>query len=717
MMGTIFGFNLKLRWKFLVILLVFSLTPLVVVTIISQQGTSVLGRVISDESRRKLTEIVSQELKLTAENSAKVLLRTKDAMEFYLHVLAGEAERALTDGSRRETPRIYFSGDFDDPRTSPQDFLPSSLYSIKTHDGQFLPNSVSFNHPVFLLAPGVTAESVDDDIVRLAGLIPAFRHFSKEFGHMLLWAYVSLESGVHISYPGHFGYSDDYDPRKRPWYVNAQETATWTRPLVDVTSGQVIFTVSRRLYRPDGSFWGVAAIDILISEFLQESELSPLWSSEVRSFMVASAEGSTANGPALRILAQKDYQTKAASWRVGIKKDWLAVLQNPKFNFLLGQLTAGKSGYVDLPYKGMDSIWAYADIDAVTHFVIIVPKSVIMSFPDKTSQTILEYASDQLIFSGEAMLAALLFLAAAAFIGSRMTTGTLLRIAAAAKKLSAGDFSVKLKMRTGDERDQVIQAFNEMGPKLEDHLRLHQSIDLAMKVQQKLLPAGDPRIPWMDLAGRSVYCDETGGDYYDYLGLTENNPQEITLVVGDVSGHGISSALLMASARAYLRQRTSLPGNLSQMITDVNRQLTVDVADSNSFMTLFCLKIDREPPLLTWVRAGHDPAILYDAGKDVFEELQGEGIPLGVDGSWVYAQSTKAGRLKEQIILIGTDGIWEASNPDGEMFGKNRVQGLIRQNASGNAKAIMQAVFDDLNRFRAGKKFEDDVTLVVFKMK
>jgi sigma-B regulation protein RsbU (phosphoserine phosphatase) len=143
MMGTIFGFNMKLRWKFLVVLLVFSLTPLIVVTIISQQETSVLGKVISDESRIKLTEIVSQELKLTAENSAKVLLRTKDAMEFYLHVLASEAERALAEGSRRETPQIYFTGDFDDPRTSPKDFLPSSRYSIRTHDDQFLPNSVS----------------------------------------------------------------------------------------------------------------------------------------------------------------------------------------------------------------------------------------------------------------------------------------------------------------------------------------------------------------------------------------------------------------------------------------------------------------------------------------------------------------------------------------------------------------------------------------------
>jgi sigma-B regulation protein RsbU (phosphoserine phosphatase) len=90
---------------------------------------------------------------------------------------------------------------------------------------------------------------------------------------------------------------------------------------------------------------------------------------------------------------------------------------------------------------------------------------------------------------------------------------------------------------------------------------------------------------------------------------------------------------------------------------------------------------------------------------------------LGADGSWVYAQSTRAEILKEQIILIGTDGIWETLNPGGEMFGKKRVQGLIRQNASGSAKDIMQAIFDDLNRFRTGKKFEDDVTLVVLKIK
>jgi len=715
-MGTIFGFNLKLRWKFFIIFLVFSLTPLIVVTVVSQRGTLLLGKTISEDARVRLTQIIGMELRQTAENSAKVLQRTKDAMAFYLQVLAGEAELAFSEMTA-ESPKIYFAADFDDPRTAPGDFLPNQRYRMKTHDGEFLDNPVSFNHPVFRLAPGVQKEIAARELASLSRMIPTFRKLSSEFGKTLYWAYICLQNGVYMSYPGHGGYLDSFEPWRYTWFTEARDSPTWTLPQINTNTGFLTFTVSQRIYQPDGSFLGVVAVDILFVEALQKSALSPLWASNAHSFIVTAVPNSETHQPELQILAQKDYQYHPGSWEQVTGKKRLSSKERIGFDVVLKQLKVGQAGYTELPFNNVESIWAYAGIDDLIQFVAIVPKSVIMALPDETRKTFFAYLKDQILFAGAATFLTIVFLAAAALIGSFMITRSLLRITAAAKKLSSGDFSVKLGLRTGDERDLVVQAFNEMGPKLEDHLRLHQSIDLAMKVQQKLLPAEDPRIPWLDLAGRSVYCDETGGDYYDYLGFTENNSQEITVVVGDVSGHGISSALLMASARAYLRQRTSLPGSLSQIITDVNCQLTVDVADSNSFMTLFCLKIDREPPLLTWVRAGHDPAILYDPGKDVFEELKGEGIPLGVDGSWVYAQNTKAGSLIEQIILIGTDGIWEASNPDGEMFGKNRIQDLIRQNASGNAQDIMQAVFDDLNRFCAGKKFEDDVTLVVFKMK
>ena len=709
-------FPIKLRWKFFIILLVFSLTPLIVVTVVSQRGTLLLGKTISEDARIRLTQIVGMELRQTAENSAKVLQRTKDAMAFYLQVLAGEAELAFAKMTA-EAPKIYFADELDDPRTAPEDFLPVQRYRLKTHDGESLDNPVSFDHPVFVLAPGVEKEKVARELASLSQLIPTFRKLSNEFGNSLHWVHICLQNGVYMSYPGHGGYPDSFEPRRSPWFTEAKNSPTWTLPQIDTNTGFLTFTVSQRLYRPDGSFLGVVAIDILFVEALQKSVLSPLWASDARSFLVTTARHLQPHPSGLQILAQKDYQHDPGSWTPVLGHKWLTAAESAGLNLVVKQLNLGESGYVSLSYENIESIWAYAGIDHLIQFVVIVPKSVIMALPDETSKTFFEYIKDQILFAGAATLLTIFFLAAAALIGSFIITRTLLRIAAAAEKLSGGDFSVKLGLRTGDERDLVIQAFNEMGPKLQDHLRLNQSIDLAMKVQQKLLPSKNPQIPGLDIAGKSIYCDETGGDYYDFLELDEKNGGKISVVVGDVSGHGISSALLMASARAFLRQRISLPGTLGQMISDVNDQLTKDVAEYHNFMTLFYLRIDCEHKILEWVRAGHEPALFYDPKTKSLEELDGQGIPLGVEALWTYKENKKAGLAAGQIIVIATDGLWEARNTSGEMFGKDRIHDLVWANADLSAKGILNILLDRLNRFTMGKKFEDDVTLVVIKIK
>jgi sigma-B regulation protein RsbU (phosphoserine phosphatase) len=398
-------------------------------------------------------------------------------------------------------------------------------------------------------------------------------------------------------------------------------------------------------------------------------------------------------------------------------KEWLSSSESVGFDVVVKKLGIGQAGYTALPFKNEESIWAYAGIDDLIQFVVIVPKSIIMALPDEARKTFFAYIKDQILFAGAATFLTIVFLAAAALIGSYIITRSLLSITAAAKKLSSGDFSVKLGLRTGDERDLVVQAFNEIGPKLEDHLRLHQSMDLAMKVQQRLLPGKNPRIPGLDIAGKSIYCDETGGDYYDFLGFNGKNDGKISVVVGDVSGHGISSALLMASARAFLRQRASLPGTLGQIISDVNAQLATDIAESHNFMTLFYLRIDHEQKTIEWVRAGHDPAIFYDPRTRSFEALEGEGIPLGVEESWVYNENKKENLSKDQIIVLATDGVWETQNSAGEMFGKDRIYDLIRANSALSAKGILNILMDMLHRFAKGKNFEDDVTLVVIKIK
>jgi sigma-B regulation protein RsbU (phosphoserine phosphatase) len=190
----------------------------------------------------------------------------------------------------------------------------------------------------------------------------------------------------------------------------------------------------------------------------------------------------------------------------------------------------------------------------------------------------------------------------------------------------------------------------------------------------------------------------------------------VGLVLGDVSGHGVPSALLMATARAFIRLRSNWAGSLADIVQDVNRQLTHDVQDSSSFMTLFYLKVDRTNDKLDWVRAGHDPAIIYDPVEDRFDDLMGEGIPLGVDADYAYAAYERRGLKEGQIILLGTDGIWEAHNAEGEMFGKPPLLDVIRHQRDESAGAILEAVVQALNRFRGHHELEDDVTLLVIKV-
>ena len=179
---------------------------------------------------------------------------------------------------------------------------------------------------------------------------------------------------------------------------------------------------------------------------------------------------------------------------------------------------------------------------------------------------------------------------------------------------------------------------------------------------------------------------------------------------------GTFSNSIIAPVRSSLRQRASLIGNIAQIMSDRNRQLVQDVEDSGQFMTMFFLTLNTATRQLEWVRAGHDPGIVYDPGSDSFGELGGPGIALGVDAEWVYEDNKKTDFSKGQIIILSTDGIWEARNKKGEMLGKKPILSAIRKNSSSGATQIIDSIFNTLNTFSDGVKIEDDITAVVIKM-
>ena len=246
--------------------------------------------------------------------------------------------------------------------------------------------------------------------------------------------------------------------------------------------------------------------------------------------------------------------------------------------------------------------------------------------------------------------------------------------------------------------------------------RMLSALEVAEEVQQNLLPKKIPDVSGLDIAAKSIYCNKTGGDFYDFLKVAEAPDGKFNVVVGDVSGHGIAAGLLMTTARALIRSRSAQPGMLSEIVTDVNRDLTLDVYETGRFTTLFYLSVDSLNKRLKWVRAGHDAALLYDPANDNFEELYGSGLALGWDENYQYEENEHTGLKKGQIIFIGTDGIWESFNFKNEPFGKEPIKEVISRCSASGPDEIMNEILAALSRYRQGEEPEDDVTLVVIKI-
>ena len=246
---------------------------------------------------------------------------------------------------------------------------------------------------------------------------------------------------------------------------------------------------------------------------------------------------------------------------------------------------------------------------------------------------------------------------------------------------------------------------------------MEKSMALASEVQRNLVPKDHLTTEGLEVAGQSQWCDETGGDYYDFFTRRIGGAPHTGVVVGDVTGHGISSALLMTTARAFLRERITAPGSTAAIMTDVNRHLARDVAGTNRFMSMFYCEVDHARRSICWTRAGHDPALIYTPGSETIDELAGPGfpLPLGVMETAVYEESRREVQ-PGQVIVIGTDGIWEARSPQGEYFGKNRLMALVRAQADLSATEMARSIIEALDTFRHPQPSEDDATLVVIKI-
>ena len=246
----------------------------------------------------------------------------------------------------------------------------------------------------------------------------------------------------------------------------------------------------------------------------------------------------------------------------------------------------------------------------------------------------------------------------------------------------------------------------------ERELRENQEqFQVAREIQQRLFPKSAPACPGFDIGGSTFPAEATGGDYFDYLPMVHDR---LGVVVGDVTGHGVGPALLMAETRAYLRVLAGRREDVGEILTRANGILAEDVG-SERFITLFLGRIDPKTRGFVYVSAGHPAGYVLDAHGGIKATLKRTGIPLGMKSDTQFAAAPEISLSSGDLILLLTDGIEEASSPAGTLFGLERILATVRSNRSKPAQEIVQTLYETVRAFSDNAPQVDDITAIVIK--
>ncbi|UIJ39281.1 SpoIIE family protein phosphatase [Desulfobaculum bizertense] len=708
---------MSFRWKLFLTSLLVALLPLTIVAILSNSILLRGGDKLALSIGSNLERLIGEELSQTAAIHVRDMYRAHDSLSFILQDLNRDVEEALTEPESKDKFRIFSAQDFDNADTAPPDLSSFPNYYRSTMMGQRIPVKVSFAFPSIYYPGRVKSPDRLRDAQKLYTLTPALRHILEGTNGAVFRVHITLRNGLHLAYPGHGAYPSHFDGRSRPYYKTAQKNdgTFWTEPHIDITTQRVIYTICMPTKDSNGTFQGVVALDILLPNILKDDGITDRWSSQAQVFMVLLREKEN-GGTGLRIYAQRQGQSQAMHhWRSSLQAKWLESSDPGGQEQLLREMKTVKKSYITLPYRGRPSLWAFARARSSTHFhMIIVPLSVTETIPNKARKIILDTTRQQSTAIIIAVAVTLFILILFTTIGTRILTKPIEKIADVASRINEGDFDARINFRLNDERDRLIDVLNESGPKLREQVQQKQALELAQEVQQRLLPSAPPEIPGWELSGLSTSCDETGGDYFDYFYPCPDSPKA-SIVIGDVTGHGLAPALIMATIRAELRALSAQNHSPAELMEQVNALISSDLAGTGNFITMFYIELDHTSNELEWVKAGHDPAIVYSPASDSFSELDGEGLPLGITTNFPYGSQKSQVLEPGTVILLSTDGIWEAHNAQNEMFGKDRLRDVLRSNASLSSLSIKRRILDAIDEFTDGHPLDDDVTLIVMK--
>jgi phosphoserine phosphatase RsbU/P len=314
-----------------------------------------------------------------------------------------------------------------------------------------------------------------------------------------------------------------------------------------------------------------------------------------------------------------------------------------------------------------------------------------------------------------------LLVIALAFVGiipiSHRMTQHLATLTEGVRRLAGGNFGTRVPVRSRDEFGTLAGAFNQMAEDLERHEalavqqeRLRRELELSRLIQTEMLPRTSLRTGPAEIGGVSIPAREVGGDFFNYFVLPDGR---LALLVGDVSGKGVSAALLMANIQATLRALLPHDTDLAQLADRLDRDLDQNTPGS-VYLTLFLGILEMDGRLLRYVNAGHNPQFVLRADGGI-DQLGSTGMPIALYAGHGYREA-RVLLTPGDLLFFYTDGLVETENERGEMFGAERLQRILSAQQSQGIDTVLQQVEDQVAAFRGQAEPFDDATMMVLRI-
>ncbi len=301
---------------------------------------------------------------------------------------------------------------------------------------------------------------------------------------------------------------------------------------------------------------------------------------------------------------------------------------------------------------------------------------------------------------------------------SRTLTSAVHDLHTGTRTIESGDFSHRIPVRQKDQLGELASSFNAMTERLEKLIvevkekeKLESELEIARQVQAQLFPKEVPTLATLELAGVCNPARVVSGDYYDFIPIASRGA---AVVVGDISGKGISAALLMASVQSSLHAQLAMDTvdtevSTATLVTRLNRQLYASTP-AEKYATFYCAVYDDRNSRLSYTNAGHLAPVLIRNGEAL--RLESNGTIVGMFPEYPFEQTT-IGLQKGDLLAAFTDGITESENAQEEQFGEDRLIELLKANSARPLNDIIQLVMQTITQWAHDPSARDDITMLL----